>query len=251
MISKPLGRCGSQIAAVCALVLLLPAAAPAVAQEVRSSQLSELFYQLQVMQQEVQTLRGIVEEQGHQLRRLQKDQKEQYIDLDGRVAALSGGTAAAGASAAPAGSRDAGSAAVASAGGGAASPSEGGATGEQAAYNAAYQLLRERKFDESLRAFNRLLSTYPGGQYSGNSMYWLGELYLVKNDNERARAQFVQVIDLFRDHPKAPDALYKLGVTYHRLGDKHQALEYLNRVRGQYPQHSAAKLAAEYAREMQ
>lgn len=238
------GLKGMPSLAACLMVLLLQGlAAPAAnAAQSGSGQLSELFYQLQVMQQEVQTLRGMVEEQSHQLRRLQKDQKAQYLDLDGRVAALSGGATAGSAPAEPA-ARGSSTTDVPAG----AAP----ATGEQADYNAAYALLRERKFDESLRAFNRVLSDYPGGAYAGNTMYWLGELYLVQSENERARAQFVQVIDLFSDHPKAPDALYKLGVTYHRLGDKHQALEYLNRVRGQYPQHSAAKLAAEYAREMQ
>lgn len=227
-----------------------------------SAQLSELFYQLQIMQQEVQTLRGLVEEQGHLIRRLQRDQKEQYIDLDGRLAALGRGS---GPAALGRGSETAalgrGPATAAPGRGSATDGPENGpapasatgpaAEGEQADYNSALKLLRERRYDESLQSFNRLLSDYPGGQYAGNALYWLGELYLVKNESERAREQFVQVIDLYDDHPKVPDALYKLGVTYHRLGDKDLALEYLNRVRGRYPSHSAAKLAADYAREMQ
>lgn len=260
---RPTGFNGRQLLAVCLAAMLLQAlgmttaAAQSSAPTRSSSQLSELFYQLQVMQQEVQDLRGLVEEQSHQIRRLQKDQKAQYIDLDGRMAALSNGSVGNAQGAAPAGpsgnQSGGGSNPTASQSGGTsgANPAAGATSGEQADYNAAYALLRERKFDESLRAFNRLLSDYPGGAYTGNTMYWLGELYLVQGEAERARGQFVQVIDLFGEHPKVPDALYKLGVTYHRLGDKHQALEYLNRVRGQYPQHSAAKLAAEYAREMQ
>ena len=255
---RPMGLNGRALTGLCvaALVLQMLGVRAAVAAEQPSrTQLSELFYQLQVMQQEVQDLRGLVEEQAHQIRRLQKDQKEQYIDLDGRLAALSTGSRNGGSAAAPTAGSGSGSGAAVAAGSANNSPANAGlanaGSGEQADYNAAYELLRERKFDESLRAFNRLLSDYPGGAYTGNTMYWLGELYLVKGENERARGQFVQVIDLFGEHPKVPDALYKLGVTYDRLGDKHQALEYLNRVRGQYPQHSAAKLAAEYAREMQ
>ena len=53
-----------------------------------SRRLTELFYQLQVLQQEVQELRGLVEEQSHQLNRIARDQQEQYIDLDRRVAGL-------------------------------------------------------------------------------------------------------------------------------------------------------------------
>lgn len=219
-----------------------------------SAQLSELFYQLQVMQQEVRDLRGQVEEQSQLIRRLRRDQKEQYVDLDGRVAALQrGGGAAAPSSTAPAGNGAANGSAPATPGAGqiAGSAPPIAAEGEAADYNAALKLLRERRYDESLLSFNRLLSDYPGGQYAGNSLYWLGELYLVKNESERAREQFVQVIDLYSDHAKVPDALYKLGVTYHRLGDKDLALDFLNRVRGRFPTHNAAKLAADYAREMQ
>jgi tol-pal system protein YbgF len=217
-----------------------------------SAQLSELFYQLQVMQQEVRDLRGQLEEQSQLIRRLRRDQKEQYVDLDGRVAALQrgGGPAAAPNSTAPAGSGASNSGAPATAGSAPSAPPVA-AEGEAADYNAALKLLRERRYDESLLSFNRLLSDYPGGQYAGNSLYWLGELYLVKNESERAREQFVQVIDLYSDHAKVPDALYKLGVTYHRLGDKDLALDFLNRVRGRFPNHNAAKLAADYAREMQ
>ena len=50
--------------------------------------LSNLFYQLQILQQELQRLRGQVEEQNFQIKRLQQEQKDQYLDLDRRVAAL-------------------------------------------------------------------------------------------------------------------------------------------------------------------
>ena len=47
------------------------------------------------------------------------------------------------------------------------------------------------------------------------------------------------------------DALYKLGVVYHRLGDNSRSLEYLNRVQADYPTTSAAGLATTYASELQ
>ena len=54
-----------------------------------TGQLGDLFYQMQLLQQEVQALRGLAEEQGYLISRLQRDQKEQYLDLDRRVMALS------------------------------------------------------------------------------------------------------------------------------------------------------------------
>ena len=61
----------------------------------------------------------------------------------------------------------------------------------------------------------------------------------------------MQVISLYPDHPKVPDTLYKLGVTYHRLGDAARAQTYFSQVQAEHPQSSAAGLAASYAREMQ
>lgn len=229
-----------------------------------TGRLTDLYYQLQVLQGEVQTLRGIVEEQQHQIRRLTQDQKEQYIDLDSRVASLTRG----GMSTAPAGSNNPGGA---GAQGQSADPSSGhggrpnnlgggqGATDdgagmaagpEKTAYTAAFNLMKARQFDASIDEFNRFVLDFPNGGYTPNAFYWLGELHLAKNQDEFARQSFAQVINLYPDHNKIPDALYKLGVVYHRLGDRHRSLEYLNRVRAEHPGSSAAKLAQTYAQEM-
>ena len=255
------------------------AAAPATASNAR---LTELFYQLQVLQDEVRALRGTVEEQGHLINRLRKDQKEQYLDLDQRVLRLTN-RGGGGRSAPPAAATEARPGAGVATGAGAAAgngaeravlrdgevyvttPGAGPAAGtadatagagvasssEQGAYTAAFDLLKARDFDASIRSFNKLIVDYPGGQYTGHAFYWLGELYLAKNSEERARQQFAQVIDLYPGHTKRGDALYKMGVVLHRLGDNHKALEYLNRVRAEHPGTKAAELAADYAKEMQ
>jgi tol-pal system protein YbgF len=52
--------------------------------------LLSLYNQLESLQQEVQTLRGMVEEQGNQLRRTQAEQRDRYLDVDRRLSELSG-----------------------------------------------------------------------------------------------------------------------------------------------------------------
>jgi tol-pal system protein YbgF len=210
-----------------------------------TGQLRELFYQIQVLRQEVQELRGLVEEQGYQVKRLTRDQKDQYVDLDRRLAELRAGgvVAAASDSADPgAGSVDDPRAPVAA----------GGAAGsERSAYADAFNLMKAREFEASAAAFDQLIIDYPNGQYTVNAFYWLGELHLASSENEQARQAFVQVVTLYPDHQKVADALYKLGVVYHRLGDKSRSLEYLNRAQQEFPDSSAAGLAATYARELQ
>jgi tol-pal system protein YbgF len=220
------------------------AAAPA-------SQSSELFFQIQTLQQEVAQLRGLVEELTHQVNRLSTDQQAQYRDLDGRIVALRGGAASSAPAqpAAPAtGAQDASPTAATPA-----APAAAGqaAAGEREAYSAAFELMRARKFPEATAAFNRFVRDYPNSGFAANSFYWLGELYLAQNNMEQARQSFTQVLNLYPDSQKVPDSLYKLGVVQHRLGDVPRAREYLNRAISQYPGSSAAALAQTYLSELQ
>lgn len=212
-----------------------------------SGRLSQLFYQIQVLQQEVQALRGMVEEQGYRLDRLARDQQEQYLDLDRRMQALREGSGPA-----PIASPSGGGAGSGAAGGPSANPPAGGSApaSEREAYAAAFDLMKQRQFDASAQAFQALIDDYPNGAYTPNAFYWLGELYLARDEDEAARQAFAQVVNLYPDHQKVPDALYKLGVAHHRLGDVARAREYLNRVRNEFPQSSAAGLAQTYLAEL-
>lgn len=199
---------------------------------------TELFHQLQVLQGEVQELRGLIEEQGHQLNRLAREQKEQYLDIDRRLnLALKGqASSSAGSASSPA-----------------AAPVRGGAARtERDVYTRAFSLTREKRFQEAIDGFNELIVSYPSGQYTPNAFYWLGELYLAlpEPELEKSRQSFAQVVNLYPDHQKVPDALYKLGVVYDRLEERAEARVYLARVQSEYPQSPAARLAKSYAAEL-
>ncbi len=70
------------------------------------------------------------------------------------------------------------------------------------------------------------------------------------DDLENARQHFVQIVTLYPDHSKVPDALYKLGTVYHQLGNVSRALDYLDRVISTYPTATAAGLARSYSNEL-
>ena len=55
-------------------------------------QLTQLFYRLQGLQQEVQLLRGTLEEQQYRLDRMTREQQERYVGLDKRISELQGQT---------------------------------------------------------------------------------------------------------------------------------------------------------------
>jgi len=77
------------------LLCLLTAALPGVAQTQNSDALSLLLEQNQQLRNELQALRGMVEEQSFQIRRLQRDSLNRYTDMDQRLQALEGSPATA------------------------------------------------------------------------------------------------------------------------------------------------------------
>lgn len=210
--------------------------------DLQEGSLAQMFYQMQVLQQEVQMLRGKVEEQQYLIDNLRRDQKEQYVDLDGRVAALASNRPAP-----PPGSASQGGS---SAGETPSQTAEKSYTTEREAYGVAIESMRAKEFASSIAGFEGLIVNYPNGKYTPNAFYWLGELYLAQAESERARQNFVQVVRLYPEHQKVPGALYKLGVLYHGLGDDKQAQTYLDKVQAEFPQSSAAKLASKYAQAM-
>ncbi|MDQ2077896.1 YbgF trimerization domain-containing protein [Marinimicrobium sp. ABcell2] len=200
----------------------------------------ELFFQLQALQEEVQMLRGMVEEQSHEINRLQQQRMDDYLDLDRRLSLLTEGARSSSRGDANGSAQRSGSSA----------PSQGSTAGSNAeteAYRAAYQLLRDRNVDEAIEAFNAYLERYPKGNFAGNSYYWLGEIFLLKDDLEKSQEWFSRLLKDFPRDRKVSDTKFKLGTVYHRMGNNSRAQELLQEVAGDGS--DASRLARRYLQE--
>jgi tol-pal system protein YbgF len=208
-----------------------------------------LFSQIQQLQQQVMQLNGKLEEQAHELRMLQEQSLQRYVDLDKRIS----GGAAAGTAATGPGPAAVDNAVLAT------GPSAGGTapvaaqSGEAEAYRAAYALVQSQRFDQAVTAFQQFQRDYPAGKYAPNAYYWLGELYLVvqPQDLESSRQSFTMLLSQYPDNSKAPDALYKLGKVQFLKGNREKAREYLDQVISRYgsTNSSAVKLAKDFIAE--
>ena len=204
-----------------------------------------MYYEFQLMQDEVRRLHGVVEELNHRMKRLESEQRERYIELDQRLLELRGGVSP--------GNADAGTPD---------GPSEVPPipVTERGAYNVAIELVntarplpeseRRPQYQRALALFQEIIDSYPNGEFTANAFYWRGELHLALKEYEDAREAFAQVDLLYDDHPKVPDALYKLGEVYSMLGDTERAREYLNRVINDHPTGTAAGLARKFLAEL-
>lgn len=178
-------------------------------------QKTEAYNQIQSLQQEVSELRAMLEEQGHEISRLKQLQLDNYVDLDRRVGLLSGSTAA------KVKTPDLSPEPAQSAPDESATSTEGLSEADE--YKAAYDLLRQRQVDQSLVAFKGYLQKYPNGDFAANSCYWMGEIFLLKNQLPQARDWFAKLLQDFPQSNKVPDAKFKLGKVYHLMGDKKRA----------------------------
>ena len=222
---------------------------------------SELFFMLEQLQQEVNTLRGIIEEQGYELRMLKQSSRDRYVDIDSRVldltkrvsdltrgsaqAPISGMPVKPSSTQAPAGSLPVktGSQATPAK---PILPAREPTKAETDAYNDAYALIKDKKFDDAILALFSYTENFPESPLLPNVYYWLGEVYLASSKLEQAKTSFSLVLTAYPDNPKASDALYKLAVTMDRLGQKSQAKQFLAEVQQKFPGSSAAKLAESY-----
>lgn len=200
-----------------------PAAPAAVADQ--SGGAAEVFYQMQLLQQEVAQLRGLLEEQGFEIKRLKQQRLDDYLNLDKRLSALSA-NAPANPGVNPAASVISPQASVT------------GNSGEQPSganeafqYRAAIDLILKKKdYVKAQGALQQYLTEFPEGKYAANCQYWLGELALLGGDLEKSREWFAKMVNQWPEHPKVADANYKLGTVYHKLGDQAKAKQLLEGV---------------------
>lgn len=228
---------------------------------------SEMFFIVEQLKQEVMQLRGTVEEQAYELRKIKRQSLERYTDIDQRIQGLVSDVAKRPSSAVVPSSHPSdalvGGVAVGAATGVAANgqPTANSATAlggnvipvsdvvtedEKVAYNAAYRYVKEKDFPKAVEALHGFVEKYPNGDLAGNAFYWLGEVYLVLPQLEQAKQAFSIVVKTFPGHRKLADAMYKLGVAYDRMHEPGQAEQYFKMVQKSFPQSTAAKLASSY-----
>lgn len=91
------------------------------------------------------------------------------------------------------------------------------------AYDEAYNLLKEAKYQEAEQALQAFLSEYPNDKLAGNAQYWLGETYYVRANYEQAAIAFAKGYKNYKTSSKAPDNLLKLGLAMEQLDKKKEA----------------------------
>lgn len=198
----------------------------------KPEQLGVLFSQLQILQQEMAELRGLVEQQQNELQQLKQQQKDNYLDVDRRLSELRTSTSASTAPALP-------TTYTAPATG-----SGAGASNEKDSYDKAYGLLDKNQKEDAALAFRKHILLYPQGELTPNAYYWLGQIYLSQAQLIEAEEQLTTLLKQYPQHHKIMDAKFSLGKVYFQQGKKADSQKLIQEVA--QSDSSAAALAKKY-----
>jgi tol-pal system protein YbgF len=200
-----------------------------------------LPYRMQVLQQEVMMLRGLVEQLSYEIQRSKRAQEDRYLELDRRLQRLSPEARDVQQGQAPNLMTEENVFGVGLS-------AEKTDRAEKDYYDDGLKAIRSRQYDSAIKALRIVIDQFPTGIYAANAYYWIGEVHAAKPepDYEAARQALVQVIKGYPASNKVPDAAFKLGKVYHLMGNCQRALTYLTEVKTEFASKSAGKLAERY-----
>ena len=189
--------------------------------------------QLDLLQTEVNELRGVTELHTHQLGQVLERQRELYQEIDRRVSEV----------------LDASNKVVTVP----ISPNVNipvNAAGysdnltENESYDRALNLvLKDKRYKQAILEFKKFNKNFPQSSYAPNAHYWLGQLLFNQGELEQANQEFLVVVNKYKDSTKRPDALLKLAMVAQKQNNVKKATETYQKLLKEYPDSTAAKLA--------
>jgi tol-pal system protein YbgF len=218
----------------------------------RNQNMADMVYQMQQLKQEVQRLNGELEMQKHAMDAMNRRQRDLYLDIDQRLSRVQpAGVQPSAPAPAPVAAPTPVPAApttpapqpVA-----AAAPAPRQVTPpdpkkEAAAYQSAFNLLKQGRYPESIQAFSQFLESFPGGAFEDNAQYWLAEASYVNRDFEVALGDFQKVLSNHPQSAKVPGAMLKMGYIHYELKRWGEAREVLQSLQQKYTGSTEARLA--------
>lgn len=110
-------------------------------------------------------------------------------------------------------------------------------------YRVALTLVGQGKLIDARRTFQQVFDADPTGDLADNALFWMGETYYAAGDYATAMRWYRRVTTEFGDQNKAPDALFKIALSYEKTGDLALAKQTLDEVIQKYPYSSPAASA--------
>jgi len=209
-----------------------------------SGVLVEQVRSMDALREEITLLREQIEQQGYDLENIKQRQRSLYLDMDRRISNVEAGSL---------GSRRRSNApvappnAVTTTRSHTLKPVQTGAAGKNGkpAYDKAFKLLKEGRYQASIKAFEGFMKQSPDSKYADNAQYWLGEANYASRDYKKALDEFQGLIAQYPESTKIPGAKLKVGYVYFELKNWSASRNALQQVIKAYPGSTDSRKAKE------
>lgn len=186
--------------------------------------------------EQVQALRGRVEETDYQLRRQLTGLEETLALMDGRLKKLEGFLNVQEGQRQP-------SAATSTAA--RKPPSEA-----ELLYDKGLQLFNDGKYGDARKNFSDFLRKFAKSDQADNAQFWIAETYYREQWLEKAILEYQKVIENYPRGNKVPASLLKQALAFADMGDKANAKLILEELIGKYPKSNEATIAKERVKKL-
>ena len=111
---------------------------------------------------------------------------------------------------------------------------------EQQAYEGAFNLLKQSKYQDAIAQFQQLVDASPRSPLADDAYYWMSEARYVNREFEAALAGFRTVMARYPNSPRVPEALLKTGYIQYDIGAYQEAAEIFRDLITRFPGHPVA-----------
>ena len=112
--------------------------------------------------------------------------------------------------------------------------------GEQDAYDQAFNMLKQSRYEEAAEEFANFLRQYRNSQLTDDAWYWMAEAHYVTRDFERALIGFNTVVSYFVNSARIPASRLKIGYIQYEKADYEGSRQTLIQLLRDFPAHRVA-----------
>ncbi len=120
----------------------------------------------------------------------------------------------------------------------------------QKAYDDAFVLARQGKYEPAIAGFQSFLGNCPNDPSAENAYFWIGECYYSLEKYSQAVTQFDYVLKNYKGSANTSRALYKLARSKQELGQKAEARKTFQQLITEFPKTLEAEQAKDRLKEL-
>jgi len=108
-------------------------------------------------------------------------------------------------------------------------------------------LFSQQKYSEALKVFQKIIQQAQDEEYIAKALFEIGRCHFTLNNYDQCIKQYTSLIQKYPKHPDLMDALYYVGNSYDKKGEKERAGSFYKKILAMAPADSAAGRKAKKA----